>query len=108
MTRRLLNALVTRRQIRGAEPRARQCPRSVAMKLAGHKTDAVYRRYAIVSEADLREGHRQARGHERKRAVTGTMDPRRRQRAEFGGGRGIRTPKGREARWISRARSLAF
>ena len=31
-------------------------PRSVAVKLVGHKTENVYRRYAIVAEADLREG----------------------------------------------------
>ncbi|MBI4584013.1 MAG: tyrosine-type recombinase/integrase [Planctomycetes bacterium] len=31
-------------------------PRSVAMKLTGHKTEAVYRRYAITSQSDLREG----------------------------------------------------
>jgi integrase len=30
-------------------------PRSWAMRLTGHKTEAVYRRYAIVSERDLRE-----------------------------------------------------
>ncbi len=29
--------------------------RSVAMKLTGHRTEAVYRRYAIVAESDLRE-----------------------------------------------------
>lgn len=30
-------------------------PRSAAMKLIGHKTELIYRRYAIVSEADLVE-----------------------------------------------------
>jgi integrase len=29
-------------------------PRSVAMKMTGHKTEHLYRRYAIVSPADLR------------------------------------------------------
>ena len=29
-------------------------PRSVAMQMVGHKTEAIYRRYAIVSDADLR------------------------------------------------------
>ena len=33
-------------------------PRSVAMKLTGHKTENVYRRYAIVSESDLQEAAR--------------------------------------------------
>ena len=30
--------------------------RSVATQFTGHKTEAVYRRYAITCEADLREG----------------------------------------------------
>lgn len=38
------------------------------MKLTGHKTESVYRRYAIVSEADLSEGlEKLARLHETER-----------------------------------------
>ena len=36
----------------------RGVPRSVAMKITGHRTEAVYRRYAIVSDADLQEATR--------------------------------------------------
>jgi len=32
--------------------------RSVGMKLTGHKTEAVYQRYAIVREADLTNGQK--------------------------------------------------
>jgi integrase len=31
-------------------------PRSAAMKMVGHKTESVYRRYAIVDESMMREG----------------------------------------------------
>ncbi|MFB3144502.1 MAG: tyrosine-type recombinase/integrase, partial [Candidatus Methylomirabilales bacterium] len=31
-------------------------PRSTAMKMVGHKTEAIYPRYAIVDEAMMREG----------------------------------------------------
>ena len=42
----------TAREKPGASRRAR----SVAMNLVGHKTEAMYRRYAIVSPRDLTEG----------------------------------------------------
>jgi len=31
-------------------------PRSTAMAMVGHRTEAIYRRYAIVDEVMLREG----------------------------------------------------
>jgi integrase len=37
-------------------------PRGVAMKIIGHKTEAMYRRYAIVNEADIREAARRRTG----------------------------------------------
>ena len=36
--------------------------RSVAMKITGHKTESVYRRYAIVSDADLQDAMRKLAG----------------------------------------------
>ncbi len=43
-------------------------PRSVAMQLTGHKTQAVYRRYDIVSERDLQEGVEKYSGYLKARA----------------------------------------
>jgi hypothetical protein len=40
----------------------RGVPRSVAMKVTGHRTESVYRRYAIVSDADLQEAARRLAG----------------------------------------------
>jgi integrase len=43
-------------------------PRSAAMAMVGHKTESIYRRYAIVAESDLAE-------HTRKLAATGRGAP---------------------------------
>ena len=42
--------------------------RSVAMQITGHKTESVYRRCAIVSDADLEEAARKLAG-----TITGTV-----------------------------------
>ncbi len=50
--------------------------RSVAMRLTGHKTEAVYRRYAIVSERDLAEGvGKIARLHESRKDARSKVVP---------------------------------
>jgi integrase len=38
-------------------------PRSVAKQIIGHKTDAMYNRYRIVDEQDIREGMRQSENY---------------------------------------------
>jgi hypothetical protein len=51
-------------------------PRSVAMSLVGHKTESIYRRYAIVDEAMQREAAARldAWVQTAPKAVTGTVE----------------------------------
>jgi integrase len=44
-------------------------PQSVCMKVTGHVTDAVFRRYDVVSEQDIREAGRKRAEYEAARAV---------------------------------------
>jgi len=44
-------------------------PRSVAMKLTGHKMENLYRRYAIVNPADLRAAAEKLSGENRRVSV---------------------------------------
>ena len=47
-------------------------PRSVATKITGHRSESVYRRYAIVSESDLQEAMQKV-AISAQAPVTGTM-----------------------------------
>jgi hypothetical protein len=38
-------------------------PQSIAMKISGHKTDAMFRRYAIAAETDLRTALRRTQDY---------------------------------------------
>lgn len=51
-------------------------PRSVAMKITGHKTESVYRRYAIVSDADLQDAARKLAGTFSGTSKPGIIEPR--------------------------------
>jgi len=51
-------------------------PRSVAMKITGHRTESVYRRYAIVSDADLQEASRRRTGTVPGTSGHGALDTR--------------------------------
>lgn len=50
-------------------------PRSAAMKMTGHKTESVYRRYAIVDEAMLREGADKLSAFHAGRSAVGRVLP---------------------------------
>jgi integrase len=51
-------------------------PRSAAMKMVGHKTESIYRRYAIADEAMLREGAAKLSAlHQAEQAQPATIRP---------------------------------
>ena len=49
-------------------------PRSVAMKVSGHKTESIYRRYAIVSESDIQDATARLLGHNYGHSSTAPVD----------------------------------
>ena len=50
-------------------------PRSVAMKITGHRTESIYRRYAIVSDADLQDATRRLTGTPTGTPAPAVLDP---------------------------------
>ncbi len=51
-------------------------PRSIAMKITGHKTEAVDRRHAIVNEADVAEGLERLAGVSVRRITSNRVETR--------------------------------
>ncbi len=51
-------------------------PQPVAMKISGHKTESIYRRYAIVAERDIADGLRRVAAFQKRvaRAASGGGD----------------------------------
>ncbi len=47
-------------------------PRTVAMKISGHKTESIYRRYAIVAERDIADGLRKVAAFQKRVARAAT------------------------------------
>ena len=67
--------LVRALQLRSALERA-GVPRSAAMKMFGHRTESIYRRYAIADEAMLREaGAKLSALHDAQRTAPRTVLP---------------------------------
>jgi len=50
-------------------------PRTTARKLAGHKTESIYRRYAIVSQAEMKDAAAKLEGIIEERTDPPLSDP---------------------------------
>jgi integrase len=59
-------------------------PRSTAMRMVGHRTEAIYRRYAIVDEQMLREGADRLHAIHQAQAASSPLIPLRRDGASSG------------------------
>ena len=80
-------------------------PRSTAMKMVGHKTESIYRRYAIVDEAMLKEGAVKLQTlHDTQQGATSNViplvDATRSRRVRSSTGRVTRTTRGKIGRGV--------